>query len=401
MARLISYIVIFVLGFTACALVIHGLPPYQGTPAVNPRASLAAYRTLPPLTSAGRYTVADAVQRVEQAVVSIDTVGRASSRESWEELWLRRWFRRAPLQHDDSAVHGVASGVLVRPDGYVLTNDHVVDDADQIWVTLADKRRFSGQVVGTDPDDDLAILKIDGRQFPTAPLGDSSRLRQGEWVIAIGNPLGFGSSVTVGVVSAERDGPVPVEGKTLRHVIQTDAAINQGNSGGALVNLSGELIGINTAIVSTSAAGGSIGIGFAIPINDARPVIGELIRYGQVIRPWIGIRYASVADSADVPDIPGLMPALGPQPRPSHTTGVVVKEVLQGSPAEAAGLRQGDLIRRLDNTAVDGSTDVYGFMSSHTPGQTIRVSVRRQGRTLTLPLRLGQKPRDADLQFRR
>src|SRR5262249_17221423 len=148
--------------------------------------------------------------------------------------------------------------------------------ADRISVILPDKRRFDGQVLGTDPEDDLAILKIDGTHLPTAPMGDSTRLRKGEWVIAIGNPLGFESTVTVGVVSAERRGPFTVEGKTLRHVIQTDAAINQGNSGGALVNLGGELIGINTAIVSTSAAGGSIGIGFAIPVNDARPIVAQL-----------------------------------------------------------------------------------------------------------------------------
>lgn len=401
MARLISYTFVFVLGFTACAVVINRLPPYQGVTADHPSASLAAYRSPAALPSGGRYTVADAVQRVEQAVVNIDTIGSAPTHESWEELWLRRWFGRPPLRRDDGAVHGVASGVLVRPEGYVLTNNHVVEDAEQIWVTLPDKRRFGGQVVGTDPEDDLAIVKIDGGQFPTAPIGNSARLRKGEWVIAIGNPLGFGSTVTVGVVSAERDGPFTVEGKTLRHVIQTDAAINQGNSGGALVNFSGELVGINTAIVSTSAAGGSIGIGFAIPVNDARPVIGELIRYGQVIRPWIGIRYASASDGLNPRETPGLVPEIGPQLPPSQDPGVVVKEVLHGSPAEEAGLHQGDLIRRLDTTSVEGSEDVYGFMSHHTPGQIVRVAVRRQGHALVLPLRLGQKPRDADLQFRR
>jgi S1-C subfamily serine protease len=400
MARLISYTVVFILGFTACAVVMNRLPPYQGSPATTAPASLATYRPTAPTAAGGRYSVADAVQRVEQAVVSIDTLGRAPGRESWEDLWLRRWFGRPPLRRDDGSAHGVASGVLVQSDGYVLTNNHVVDDAEQIWITLPDKRRFNGQVVGTDPDDDLAIVKIDGLHFPTAPIGDSARLRQGEWVVAIGNPLGFGSTVTVGVVSAERDGPFTVEGKTLRHVIQTDAAINQGNSGGALVNLSGELIGINTAIVSTSATGGSIGIGFAIPINDARPVIGQLIRYGQVIRPWIGIRYASAADgSAAGPPVLGS--PFSPRPRGVRDPGIVVNQVLHGSPADAAGLHQGDLIRGIDTTSIGGTEDVYAFMSRHTPGQTVRLSVRRQGRAMVLPLRLGQKPRDADLRFRR
>src|SRR5229473_6295146 len=285
---------VFILGFTACAVIVNRLPPYQGTPPVASTApSLATYRAPAVLKSEARYTIADAVTRVEPAVVSIDTIGHTPARESLEEMWLRRWFGRPPPHREDGAIHGVASGVIVTADGYVLTNNHVVEDSERLIVTLPDKRRFDGQVLGTDPEDDLAIVKIDGRGFPTAPLGDSARLRKGEWVIAIGNPLDFQNTVTVGVVSAQRDGPIPVEGKTLRHVIQTDAAINQGNSGGALVNLSGELIGINTAIVSTSSAGGSIGIGFAIPVNDVRPVIRELIRYGRVMRPWIGIRYTS------------------------------------------------------------------------------------------------------------
>src|SRR6266852_6379944 len=288
---------VFILGFTACAVIVNRLPPYQGTPPVASTApALATYHAPAVLKSEARYTIADAVTRVEPAVVSIDTVGHAPERETLEQLWLRRWFGRPPVRRDDSAVHGVASGVMVRTDGYVLTNNHVVEDAEHVIVTLPDKRRFDGQILGTDPEDDLAIVKIDGRGFPIAPLGDSARLRKGEWVIAIGNPLDFQNTVTVGVVSAQRDGPFTVEGKTLRHVIQTDAAINQGNSGGALVNLSGELIGINTAIVSTSSAGGSIGIGFAIPVNDARPVIAELIRYGRVIRPWIGIAYDQAPD---------------------------------------------------------------------------------------------------------
>jgi S1-C subfamily serine protease len=393
---------VFVLGFAACAFVVNRLPPYQGTsPAASTATSLATYRPSTALRSGDRYTIADAVTSVEPAVVNIDTVGRAPERESLEQLWLRRWFGRPPTRRDDSAVHGVASGVIVRPDGYVLTNNHVVEDAERVIVTLPDKRRFDGQILGTDPEDDLAIVKIDGRDFPTAPLGDSARLRKGEWVIAIGNPLDFQNTVTVGVVSAQRDGPFTVEGKTLRHVIQTDAAINQGNSGGALVNLSGELIGINTAIVSTSSAGGSIGIGFAIPVNDARPVIADLIRYGRVIRPWMGIRYASAPVKAPAGAIPGLLSDAVPDPHASGNAGVVVDKVLHGSPAQEAGLHEGDVIHRLDSTTVDGTEDVYAFMSHHIPGQRIRVLVRRQGHPLALSVRLGQKPHDADLQFRR
>ena len=401
MARLLSYLLVFVLGFTACALVVNRLPPYQGAPSATPAgASLATYRPSSLPRAGDRYTIADAVTRVEPAVVKIDTIGRAPGRDTWEEFWPRRWFGRPPLRREDGAVHGVASGVVVGAEGYVLTNNHVVEDAERIMVTLPDTRRFDGQVLGTDPEDDLAIVKIDGGRFPTAPMGNSARLRKGEWVIAIGNPLGFESTVTVGVVSAERMRPFPVEGKMLRHVIQTDAAINQGNSGGALINLNGELIGINTAIVSTSTAGGSIGIGFAIPVNDVRPVMRELIRYGRVIRPWIGIRYASAPDHA-AGEITTLIPLPRPRLREERGAGVVVQEVLRGSPAAEAGLHAGDLIRRLDSTAVDGTEDMYAFMSRHTPGQQVRLLIRRQVHPLLLTLRLGQKPRDADQQFRR
>ncbi len=396
---------VFVLGFTACAIVVNRLPPYQGTaPALSPApaASLAAYRSATPALPVGsRFSVADAITRVEPAVVSIDTAGRSGARENWEQLWLRRWFGRPLPSHDDIPVHGVASGVIVSRDGYVLTNNHVVDDAERIRVTLPDKRVFDGQVVGTDPEDDLAILKIDSRNLPEAPLGNSTRLRKGEWVIAIGNPYGFESTVTVGVVSAERRGPFTVEGKTLRHVIQTDAAINQGNSGGALVSMSGELVGINTAIISASSAGGSIGIGFAIPISDARPIIAQLIQYGRVIRPWIGIRYEPVPGKSPSPMDIAPMPLIERERRPGSGSGVVVKQVLPGSPAEQAGLREGDVIRRLDEAMVGGTEDVYSFMGSHTPGQRVRVVVHRHGRPATLLVRLGQKPRDVDRQFRR
>jgi serine protease Do len=345
--------------------------------------------------------VANAIGRVEPAVVNIETISRLSSREGWEQSWLRRWLGRPAPRRDDDPVRGVASGVVVGSDGYVLTNNHVVDEADRILITLPDKRRFVGQVIGTDPEDDLAILKIDGRNLPTAPLGDSSGVRKGEWVIAIGNPLGFESTVTVGVVSAERRDPFTVEGKTLRHVIQTDAAINQGNSGGALVNLNGELIGINTAIVSTSSTGGSIGIGFAIPINDIRPVVSQLIRYGQVLRPWMGIKYEPVLQEVAASN---RQEELGPdadfRPQPGAGRGVVVRQVLRGSPAESAGLREGDVIRRLNTTQISGTEDVYTFILRHSPGQRVRVVVHRQGRPTVLALRLGQKPRDAGRQFR-
>jgi S1-C subfamily serine protease len=401
--RVLSHTLIFFLGFTACAVVVNRLPPYQGMPALPPStASLATYRSRPaaPVVQ-GRYSVANAIDRVESAVVNIETISRPLAREGWEQLWLRRWLGRPAPRRDEDPVRGVASGVIVSTDGYVLTNNHVVDEAERIQITLPDKRRFTGQVIGTDAEDDLAILKIDGQSLPTAVMGDSARVRKGEWVVAIGNPLGFESTVTVGVVSAERRDPFTVEGKTLRHVIQTDAAINQGNSGGALVNLDGELIGINTAIVSTSSAGGSIGIGFAIPINDARPIVSQLIRYGRVLRPWMGIKYepAVVTAPAAAPSQRS-QPEADFQPQPAAGNGVVVRQVLRGSPAETAGLKEGDVIRRLNTSLITGTEDVYSFISRHSPGQRVRVTVHRQGRPTVLSLRLGQKPPDAGRRFR-
>jgi serine protease Do len=412
MARLLSYLLVFLLGFTACAWVVNRLPPYQGTPEAGSAATtLASYHATTAAPSAGdRYSVADAVARVEPAVVNIDTIGRSADEETLEQRLLRRWFGRPQPRRDEGAIRGVASGVIVHPDGYVVTNNHVVSDAEKIRVTLPDKREFEGQIVGTDPEDDLAIVKIDGHKLPIAPMGDSSRLRKGEWVIAIGNPLGFDSTVTVGVVSAERRGPITIEGKTLRNVIQTDAAINQGNSGGALLNLNGELVGINTAIVSTSMTGGSIGIGFSIPINDARPVVTQLIQYGRVLRPWIGIKYEQLSSLAAANEIHR---PLGGPPRgggpdvsasavePVSERGVVVKQVAPGSPADEAGLREGDIIRRLDAKLIANSDDVYRFIGAHTPGQRIRIVVQRRGQATALSLRLGQKPSDTDHLFRR
>jgi S1-C subfamily serine protease len=252
-------------------------------------------------------------------------------------------------------------------------------------VTLPDQRRFEGTVIGSDPDSDLAIVKINGQGLPTAQLGDSSRLRKGEWVVAIGNPLGFESTVTVGVVSAARRGTFTVEGKQLHSVIQTDAAINQGNSGGALVDLDGRLVGINTAIVSTPLSGGSIGIGFAIPINDARPVVEQLVRQGRVMRPWIGIRYEPLADPHDV----------WSDASAEARRGVVVREVFDTSPAASAGLRAGDVIRRLDRTAIANSDDVVEFVQHHNPGDAVSVVVMRGGRQQSLKLRLAQRPEPA------
>lgn len=386
MQRLLSYVVVFIAGFATCAWIIHRLPPYQGASA-PPVATLAGYspvernegsRRLP---AAERPALADAIARAEPAVVNIDTVGRAApaGRGGTGDRFLWRFFGRPGPSPEGPTARGVASGVLVTTDGTIVTNHHVVADAERIRVTLADGRRFEGTVIGSDPDSDLAIVKIPAQNLPRIALGDARLLRKGEWVVALGNPLGLGSSATVGVVSASRRGPVEVEGRTLQSVIQTDAAINQGNSGGALVNLEGELIGINTAILSTSFAGGSIGIGFAIPINDAWPIVQQLMRRGRVLRPWIGIQYAPVQSEDEWAST-------------EPAKGVIVNRVLPDSPAAAAGLAAGDIIRRLGAIPIESTSDVFRFIARHSPGQTVEVWVRRGSADHTFRLRLGQKP---------
>jgi S1-C subfamily serine protease len=409
--RLLSYLSVFVLGFGACAGIVHWLPPYQGqnvtgrpgdgvvppgkAPAGASReqgvregvVTLTGYapRTQPavslPAGAGGRYQVADAIARVEPAVVNIDTVGRIpkEQRRGPTDRFLWRFFGKPSPPPDESAPRGIASGVLISDDGTIVTNNHVVADAERILVTLPDQRRFEGVVLGTDPDSDLAIVKIQGRKLPQAAVGDSGKLRKGEWVVALGNPLGLGSTATVGVVSAARRGPFTVEGRTLRSVIQTDAAINQGNSGGALVNLDGELVGINTAILSTSFAGGSIGIGFAIPMNDAWPIVRQLLRGGRVVRPWIGIVYETAAGKAAWQET-------------NPPRGVVVRRVLRGSPAAAAGMVTGDVVRRLGSTRIEDTADIFEFIGRHSPGDTVEVRVQRGSVAKSFRLRLAQKP---------
>jgi S1-C subfamily serine protease len=398
MKRLLSYLLVFLLGFGVCAGIVHWLPPYQGRSVPEARSvsrtagrdgvvTLTDYapgtRTSValPAGAGGRYEMADAIARVEPAVVNIDTVGHVpkEQRRGPSERFLWRFFGKPTPPPDDSAPRGIASGVLISADGTVVTNNHVVADADRILVTLPDQRRFEGVVLGADPDSDLAIVKIQGRDLPRATIGDSRKLRKGEWVIAMGNPLGLGSTATVGVVSAARRGPFTVEGRTLRSVIQTDAAINQGNSGGALVNLDGELVGINTAILSTSFAGGSIGIGFAIPVNDAWPIVQQLVRGGRVVRPWIGIVYETAAgqDAWQQTDPP---------------KGVVVRRVLQGSPAAVAGLAKGDVVRRLGSMTIEDTADIFDFIGHHNPGDTVEVGVLRGSEARSFQLRLAQKP---------
>jgi S1-C subfamily serine protease len=295
---------------------------------------------------------------------------------------------------------GVGSGVIYDSQGHILTNNHVIEGAQQILVSLPDKRSFPGKVVGADPQTDLAVLQIQGDNLPVAQLGDSNQLQVGDWVVAIGNALALpgGPTVTQGVVSAlgrtvQEPGAPPGGGPTtpgaqsqsvgplLFDVIQTDAPINPGNSGGPLVNLQGQVVGINTLVAGLAEPGVQAqGIGFAISIATARPIADQLVQTGLIVHPFIGIQY--------VPLNPALANRLGVQ----ATDGAVIGQVVPGSPAAAAGLQQQDIITAIDGQPLQGESALAEAINRHKPGETIMLSVLRGRQQVSVQVELGELP---------
>jgi serine protease Do len=284
--------------------------------------------------------------------------------------------RVSPAVVSISSRAGSGSGVVIREDGVILTNAHVVGNMRTVVVGMATGDEYQGEVLGRAPDLDLAVVRVDARELPTAPLGDSDRLQVGQAAIAIGNPVGFERSVTTGVVSALNRSINP----RLDELIQTDAAINPGNSGGPLLNSRGEVIGINTAVLNATPRGQPIvGIGFAIPINLGRDVAEQLVTTGVVTRPYIGIRHV------------GLYPELVRQFRLPAREGILVVAVEAGAPADRAGLLQGDIITKIGDTAITGEGDLLRVLRNTEPNQTVRVSgLRANGRPFEVQLRLGE-----------
>lgn len=275
---------------------------------------------------------------------------------------------------------GTGSGFIISADGYVLTNNHVVDGASSVRVKLADGRQLDARVAGRDPQTDLAVLKLDAAGLPTVPLGDSSTLRVGEPVMAVGNPFGLEQTVTTGIVSAT--GRVIGEGP-YDDFIQTDASINPGNSGGPLINARGEVIGINTAIVSNG--GGSIGIGFAVPVSLARFVVPQLAQHGRVERGWLGVTMQP------------LTPELAAGLKLPQTQGALVSEVAKGSPAATAGFRPGDVIVEFDGRPITRTTDLSLLVAASPVGQSVKLAVLRDGRPLTLEARIAKRAAPVDV----
>jgi serine protease Do len=285
--------------------------------------------------------------------------------------FFKRFFKDMPQRPEQFRMQGSGSGVIINADGHLLTNNHVVDGAKEVTVTLADQQVYQARVIGRDAKTDLAVLKIDPKQaLPVAPMGTSTDLKVGEWVLAVGNPFGLSNSVTAGIVSAKGRviGAGPYD-----DFIQTDAPINPGNSGGPLFNMQGEMVGINTAIVAAGQ-----GIGFAIPIDLAKPLIPQLVNTGEVTRGYLGVSIQSVT-----PDLAKAM-------KLEERQGALVSDVVPGGPAAKAGIRQGDVIVGFNGESIKGSHDLPAVVAKTPVGQEATVTLRRDGKTQKLPVTVGK-----------
>ena len=294
----------------------------------------------------------------------------------FEQFFGPQFRRQQPRQFKQQAQ---GSGFIINKDGHLLTNNHVVEGADTITVILSDKKEVKAKLIGTDPQTDIALLKIDdGDNLPVVPLGDSDALEVGEWVIAIGNPFGLSQTVTVGIVSAKGRNRVGIN--DYENFIQTDAAINPGNSGGPLLNIHGEVVGINSALYTRS--GGYMGIGFAIPINMVKSIENQLNDHGKVTRGWIGVGIQDVDEN------------LAKSFNLKKAEGILVSEVQQGSPAEKAGLQQGDVVLRLDEKILNNVNDLRNQISLLPPKTKIVLQIIRDGKNKDVEITVGEQPAD-------
>ena len=365
-----------ILGWTASGL---GSTSAAAPPPPAPSAPHAAAVAPSP----GTISYAGIVDHVSPAVVTIRSERRVRNigQDLPDDPQLRGFLdqfgfgQRRPGPRPEPRQRGLGSGVIVRSDGYILTNHHVVDSADEVNVDLTDGRSFKARVIGSDEPTDLAVLKIEGSGFQTLALGDSDAVRVGDVVLAVGNPLGVGQTVTMGIVSAK--GRATRSGESFEDFIQTDAPINEGNSGGALVNASGELVGINSQILTPS--GGNIGIGFAIPAKMAKNVMTQLMDGGTVRRGMLGVTIQPV--TSEIARSLGL----------SQVRGALINDVTAGSPAEKAGVRRGDVITAVNGEAIADDNDLKNKVAQHLPGTSVQLSVLRGGKEQSMPVTLAQR----------
>ncbi len=363
-----------VLALGLALLLTTGLSPTGSAYAKDKVISQESSKLLGKLSDA----LAEVAEVARPAVVNISTTSTVTMEENpmFNDPFFRRFF-------GDQFDHGqkrkfkssaLGSGVIVSADGYILTNNHVVKGADEIKVILYDKREFKGKIVGTDPRTDLAVVKIQAKDLPTVKIGDSGKLKTGDVVLAIGNPFGLNQTITMGIVSAVGRSNIGLA--DFEDFIQTDAAINPGNSGGALVNTNGELVGINTAIFSTS--GGYMGIGFAIPSDMARSVMDSIIKHGKVIRGWLGV------------SIQNLTPELAKSLGMKETAGALVGGVEKDSPADKAGMKRGDLIIQFGGKKVEDPTGLRNMVAGSAPGTKAEIKVVRDQKEQALTVTLGE-----------
>jgi len=353
-----------------------GNAPINNGPTGNPAAPGVSY--------------ADVVSRVSPAVITIHSQMRVRAPQQYpfmDDPMFRQFFGdRMPQQQPEQRRSGLGSGVIISTDGYILTNHHVVDGAEQIKVDLNDNRTLDAKVVGSDPPSDLAVLKIDATNLPVLALGDSDKVRVGDVVLAIGNPLGIGQTVTMGIISA-KGRQTGLSSGAFEDFLQTDAPINQGNSGGALVSTSSELVGINSQILSPS--GGSIGIGFAIPSNMARTITDTLVKTGKVRRGQLGISVVKL-NSEPAKEL-GI----------KETKGVGVAQVQPGSAADRAGLRKGDVITSFNGVEMTDPNVFRNLVASTAPGTDVTLTIIRDSREQQIRAKLGELVPTADRETER
>jgi Do/DeqQ family serine protease len=366
--------------FVVATLKPEWLPARIGGASEAPRVALVQQAAQPADGSAPRTdSYSDAVQKAAPAVVNIFTTKevRVSRNPMLSDPVLRRFFGDQPLGDETRRATSLGSGVIVSPSGYILTNNHVVQAADEIEVALSDGKKLLAKVVGSDPETDLAVLRVEAKNLPAITFGSSESLRVGDVVLAIGNPLGIGQTVTSGIVSALGRSGLGIN--TFENFIQTDAAINQGNSGGALVDARGNLVGVNTAILSQT--GGSIGIGLAIPASMAKTVMEQIIRTGTVTRGWVGVELEVIR--------PEFVEAL----KLTSAEGVLIKGVVASGPADKAGVKPGDVLVAIDGRAMPNPNAVLNVVTGLAPGSPAKLRLKRKGQDLEIPITVGRRPK--------
>jgi serine protease DegQ len=327
--------------------------------------------------SQGSYS--GAAKKAMPAVVNIFTSKKAvaNQHQQFMDDPLFRHFFGDQQDDDQKSESSLGSGVIVSGEGYILTNHHVVESADEIEVALADGRDFPAHIVGTDPETDIAVLKIDAKALPAITFASPEKLSVGDVVLAIGNPFGVGQTVTQGIISALGRSHLGIN--TFENFIQTDASINPGNSGGALIDTQGNLVGVNSAIYSRS--GGSMGIGFAIPVSLAKQVMEQIIRQGSVTRGWIGIEAQDIT------------PELAESFKLKQDHGSLIAGILRGSPAERAGLRPGDILLEIDGREVSDSSSMLNLISVLKPGKKATLKIAREEKEMDISVLIGKRPK--------